>query len=408
MILGAALVLAIFLFAITRGLGDDDIPDDAFAVVEGDAISTEEFDRVFGQAALRQGLREPPSPGDEQYELIRDAAQGELLDAQWIQREADERGIEVSDREVEEELEQTISQGFRGPEAFQRFLQRSGFTEEDVDLRIRLQLLSTQIQEQVTEATEEVSTAEAEDYYEANKSDFGQPEQRDVRLVLNRDRTRVEEALSRLEEDDSTANWKRVASELSTDPSSRRAGGLRRSITPALLEEELDEAVFDASEGELVGPVETPLGFYVFQVQSITPAETQPFEEVLPQLQEQLRGQRQQEDFQSFLEDYREKWISRTVCSEDFLNERCENFEGSPPQECTDEQLAQSGCAPPVQSTSPVAPGSILPFTSPSGVPQGPHPPGEQPAAPTFPGGLPGATPGVPPGVTPPGAPPGG
>ena len=42
---------------------------------------------------------------------------------------------------------------------------------------------------------------------------------------------------------------------------------------------ELDEAIFAAAEGELVGPIETDAGFYVLQVDTINAAATQPLDE---------------------------------------------------------------------------------------------------------------------------------
>jgi len=307
---GAFLVILVVGFAIAQGIGDDNPSGDDVAVVDGQAISQEEFDTALLQAAKRQGLQQAPAEDNPQYQVLRDEALGDLFDIAWIQGEAEERGIEATDTEVQDQLQQVKNQSFKTDREYQQFLERSGFTEEDVNLRIELQVLSTKIQEEVAADAEKVSDDDAEKYYEANKAN------------------------------------------------------------------------------------------YVGQN-----GETQPFDEVSEQIKQQLDGQRQQEFFADFLSDYRERWINVTVCADDFLNERCDNFEGAI-TECTEEQAAQTGCPPPVLSTSPVAPGTILPFTPPAGQAQRPHPPGEDAAPPAVPTGIPGGTPGaVPPGgAAPPGA----
>ena len=131
--------------------------------------------------------------------------------------------------------------------------------------------------------------------------------------------------------------------------------------------EEVDGEIFSASEGEVVGPIETDAGTYVFQVDSVTEATTTPFEEARPQIEEQLAGQLQQEAFSAFLSDYRDRWVQLTVCAEDFVIERCDNFTGetqpcpdpSLPEEQQQQQLEQTGCPPPVLSIQSGGPGNL-------------------------------------------------
>src|SRR5262245_48377987 len=206
--LGALLALLIVLFAVFQGIGDANVPDDSVAVVDGNDITKAEFDRALDQAAKRQGLQQVPTPDSPQYQAVRDQALGDLFDIAWIQGEADDRGISVSDREVQQKLAQVKQQSFKTEADYQKFLQQSGFNQDDVNLRIELQLLSQKIQEEVQKSAGEASDDDAEKYYEANKSQYQQPESRDVRVIVNKDKAKVEQAKSQLEADDSDTNWK--------------------------------------------------------------------------------------------------------------------------------------------------------------------------------------------------------
>jgi parvulin-like peptidyl-prolyl isomerase len=412
LIFGTAVVVAIAGYGIGRGFGQPEIPSGDIAVVEDvpddvGHISREDFDRAMVQTAARAGIEEVPEPGDNQYENIKNAAIGDLLDTVWIEGEAADRGISVSEREIDAQLRQIKTQSFRNEREYEQFLERSGFTEEDIRLRVELQLLSDDIQQEVAGSAPSVSEEEIEEFYEAGESQFEQPEQRDVRLILNEDRGKVLAAKAALEEDDSDASWEEVAQRYSTDATSKSNGGLRAGLTEGLLEPQLDRPVFAAERGELEGPVKTPLGYYVFEVQTITPAHQQTLEELSEQIRSQLQQQGQQEAFSAFVDDYGSKWQSRTFCDSDFRVDRCANFKGTghpanaQPQ-CYEEDPkgGRPACPAPVLQTQPALPGTVSPINL-SGVrlPQTPHPPGAGAPAPAT--GLPGAVPGAPTTVAP-------
>ncbi|MEK6276552.1 MAG: peptidyl-prolyl cis-trans isomerase [Actinomycetota bacterium] len=415
-VFGAIVALFFAGYAIFRGLGDPGVPDDAVAVVEDapDGIGTitkEDLDRALEQAAARAGVQKVPKPGTKEYDDIEQAATGDLLDSVWIQGEAAELGITTTDKQIADELETIKKQNFRTEKEFQQFLDQSGFTPEDVETRVRLQILSTDIQTRVTRDVGKVSNSEIDDFYEASKSQFEQPETRDVRLILNKEKAKVEEAKAALEKDSSEDSWQKVAKEFSTDPASRSNSGLRPSLSEGLLEQPLDSEIFDAAKGELVGPVKTPLGYYVFEVVKITQARTQPLNrQVREQIRQQLLQQEQQNTFSEFVNDYGSKWQSRTFCAAGYLTDRCANFGGSahpataPPAcyEADPKGGIPPACPAPVTPLAPALPGSVT-LLSPQGtrLPQRPIPAGLQPVEET---GLPGAVPGAPSGV---GAPPG-
>lgn len=415
---GAILVIAVAAIAIFGDLGNDEVPDDAVAVVDGTDVSRAEFDAALAQAATQQGLDAPPPADDPQYDAFAEQALNTVLDAAWIQAEAEKRGIEVSDREVQQEFEQTKNENFKTEKEYQDFLKQSGFTQEDIDLRVRLQLLSTKIQDEISSEAATVSDEDAEKYYESNKEQFAQPASRNIRVVQAETEADAQKAFDALSADNSPENWNKVAKEFSTDPTSKGKGGVRENVTEGVFPEPLNTAIFDAEQGVVEGPVSTDDGFFVFQVDTITEAGTIPFEEARDQIDQQLAGQLQQEAFGAFLQDYRDRWTQLTVCAEDVVGERCENFEGEratcdldkqeeEQAQLPEEQRSGASCPAPVFSISqtdpttgqatftgagptPAAPGTIRIFTPASGQPQRPHPPGgdDEAAAPTGVEGL--------------------
>jgi parvulin-like peptidyl-prolyl isomerase len=417
----AVLLVALFaIVAVAQGIGNPEPSGDEVAVVEdadGDsdvAITQEQLDRALQQTAARQGLGEVPPPDDPQYELLQQAALSDLLLGVWVRGEAAERGIEVTEREVDEELQAVIeSPDFGSQKAFDRFLEQSGFTEEEARDRLELQVISNRVQQEILPEEPPVTEDEIQEFYDQNQAQFEQPETRDVRQVATETQAEAQDALDQLEQDSSAKGWEKVAKEFSTDEATKDAGGLRESVAQGQSEALLDQQIFAAPTGELVGPFGTDTGFYVIQVENVTPAQTTPLSEASESIRQTLVSARQQEVAAAFQEDFLNEWTSKTFCAEGFRIDRCSNAD-PPADPCTEELAETQGCDAPVPSTRPQAPGTTGVFGAPApqGLPQGPiTPAAEQPAGGVPPGLTPlpgGAAPQGTPGAAPQTAPPGG
>jgi foldase protein PrsA len=381
LVFGASFVVLFLIVAISEGLGDPGIPSGDVAVVE-DApadsgnISEADFERAFQQTVAQSGNKKPPEPGDEQYDELREASLTSLLDAVWLKGQADEMGLSVTEKEVAEEFKKLKDENFKTEAEYEKFLKDSNFTQDDVDDRVELQMLSTQIQEGITEDTAAPSQDEIENYYTAAKStQFTQPESRDVRIVLNKKEDKANQAKALLEKDDSPGSWKKVAAKFSEDQTTKKEGGLRKELAEGGIEEPVNEAIFETPEGRVEGPVQGDQGYYVFMVENSTPENVQELSEVEDQIKSQLEQQAQQEAFSEFVADYTARWKARTFCAEDFVNERCANFEGDPhpataPPACyeADPKEPAEACPAPVFQLVPAAPGTVTPL-QPRGAP---------------------------------------
>jgi parvulin-like peptidyl-prolyl isomerase len=369
---GGLLVLLFIGFAVTQGIGSPSVPSDQVAVVEdvpddlGD-ITKEDFDRAFERQVSEAKLKKDPEPGSDKYEEIKTGVMGELIDRAWIVGEAEELDISVTDKQVEEELATIKKQEFPAPGAYEKFLEQSKYTQEDIDELVELRLLTTQIQEAVTGEAPQPSDAEIEAYYEAEKaSQFTTKESRDVRVIISKDKGQVEAAKAELEKDSSPASWKKVAAKYSEDPTSKDKGGLQNGVTEEFLEGPLKSAIFDAATSELKGPVSFQSNNILVEVVKLNPAKVQTLDEAKAQISSTLGQEKQQEFFAEFITDFQAKWLQRTECAEDYLNPKCGNYVGdgrpsNASEACYEEdpKTPAKECPAPVPPISPALPGSI-------------------------------------------------
>lgn len=374
------------IFAVAQGIGASTVPSGDAAIVKetpsGEVDVTEaEVKRTTAQqvaAQISEGkLKKAPKAGSKKFEEAQEGALGELLDQIWIKAEAEELGITATPKQIEAELKSIKKSQFPTEKAYAEFLQKSHLNQEDVNVRIELQILSKEIQEQVSAQAGPASAGEIEAYYEKEKAtQFTTPASRDVRVIVNKDEKKVEAAQKLIEAGkQSEAAWKEAAKKYSSDPTTKEQGGLQKAITEEFVKGDLKKAIFDGATGELNGPVEFEKNFLLIEPVKINPAKVKTLAEVKSQVSQTLTEQKQQEFFNEFVSDFQTKWPARTLCAKAFEGERCSNYSSSAQlakargataycfAKEADTKAAKerekNGCQAPVPMTTPAIPGSV-------------------------------------------------
>ncbi|HYQ78630.1 MAG TPA: peptidyl-prolyl cis-trans isomerase [Solirubrobacterales bacterium] len=387
---GALLILLFVGFAIAQGLTRPSVPSGDVAHVSNvpDEFADISEDKLK-RATIRQATsgeekaKKPPKPGSDKYEELQEKALTELIEGVWIRGEGEELGIEVTEKQVEDELATIKKQNFPTPGAYSKFLKESNFSQQEVNELVELQIVTKEIQAEIGKQAPKPSSDQVDAYYEAEKeAQFTTKESRDVRLILNEDKGEVEAAKKALEKDSSPAAWKKAAKKYSSDPTSASKGGLQEGITEEFLKGPLKAAIFDSPTGELVGPTKFEKNWVLSEVVKLTPEKVQTLAEAKPQIESTLGQQNQQEYLSEFVADFESKWRQRTVCADGFTIEKCGNFKGDGhPKNASaacyeaNPKTPAKECPSPVTPISPTLPGKVTP-TKPKGepFPQRPRP----------------------------------
>ena len=146
-------LLIIALASLTLGLagcgGDDqNVPDGAVAVVDGEQITKSDFDALINRAKTSyvQNKRPFPKVGTPEYKTVQNQAVQYLVQQEKYRQKAEDLDVEVSDKEVDGRLKQVKQQYFQGKEAeFLKSLKSQGLTVDQVRQEIESQLLSEMI-----------------------------------------------------------------------------------------------------------------------------------------------------------------------------------------------------------------------------------------------------------------------
>jgi parvulin-like peptidyl-prolyl isomerase len=392
-VFGVAFIALFVVVAIAEGVGSPGIPSGDVILVQdapGDVghVTAADIAHTIEITSAGEGLKKAPKPGEPKYEEAKEAAEKFALEGIWIQGLADEWGIEVSEQEIAKELKKVKKESFKSEAEFKKFLKKSHYTPEDIHNRVKIQILSTKLQEELKEKAPTPSQSEIKNYYEAAKaSQFTQKASRDVRLVVNKASKKVEEAKAALTKDNSAKNWKAVAKKYSEDPTTKESGGLQKGLQEGVFEEPLNAAIFATPEGQVEGPLKAKRGYTVFEVVNSTPESVQDFKTVESQIQATLAQRLEQEYFTNYLARFAINWTGRTFCASGYVIERCANYKNSghpstAPEACFEANPKggrPEACPAPVFQLVPASPGTVTPL-EPKGklLAQRPHPAGEE------------------------------
>ncbi len=361
----AALVLGVAAFA---GCGND-VPAGAVAKVGDSTITQDEFDKWLNTAArgnAQGGAAVVPDPPDytkcvaaksktpvpkgqkkptddalkkqckTEYDQLKREVMQFLIQAEWVQQEAADQDIKVTDAQIKKSFEDQKKQAFPNDKQYQEFLASSGMSEKDILFRVKLDQLQQKLTQKVTEDAKKVSDDDISAYYEKNKKRFAQPERRDLRVVLTKTQAKADQAKKAL---DSGQSFKKVVKQYSIDEASKSQAGLLPAVSEGQQEKAFDTAIFDAEKGKIEGPVKTQFGWYVFKVEKVTQASQQTLDQSKETIKNLLRSQRQQKALDAFIKSFREDYKDRTDCADDYRVAECKNA----PKDETDTGPASGG-----------------------------------------------------------------
>jgi foldase protein PrsA len=348
------------LFAVLGLAACGGVPGDAVVQVGGNPITKTAFDHWMTVAAASSALTagekpvipEPPkytaciahlaatapkptkgqkapttaelkTECEQQYKSLQSEVLSFLISSQWVLSEASSLGIKLSDAEVKKEFQKIKDAQFPKAAEFEKFLQTSGQSVSDLLLRVKLNLLSSKIQKQVVKNKGKVTEAQITKYYNENKSRFGTPEKRTIRIVLTKTEAQAVAAKKEIESGKSFAS---VAKKDSIDPTSKADGGLLKEVVKGEEEKALDEAIFTAKVHVLGGPVKTPFGYYIYEVVSTIAGSQQSLAQVKSTIKEQLIATNQQKALSSFVKDFKKKWQEKTECQSGYSVADCKGY----------------------------------------------------------------------------------
>jgi parvulin-like peptidyl-prolyl isomerase len=307
--------LAVCSLALVAGCGGSSsatLNDDDVAVAGSQQITKAQFTALMNRAKKSYDAQKRPfpKPGSQEYEQLKGQAITFLIQRAEFEQEAKDLGIKITDADVDKRIDQLKKQFYGGSEQkYKRTLSQQGLTEEQAKDEVRAQLVSEQLFTKITSDVK-VSDKQIREYYDSHKSQYQQPESRDVRHILVQKKALADQLDAQVKRG---ANFAALAKKYSKDPGSASNGG-KLTVTKGQTVPAFDRIAFSLKKGQISQPVKTQYGYHIIQALSaVKPPQKTPLSKVETSIRQQLGDQEKRDAMTKWFDDTKNKYCKSRI-----------------------------------------------------------------------------------------------
>jgi len=282
--------------------------DKILVAVNDEIITRSDVEKVLGP--LYAELRRTYS-GRELEEQMAEAKEeviNKLIEGRLLLAEAKRRGIEISNEEVDERIEE-VKNSFKTEEEFRVALAEESIVVGELEQKFKEKMMTEAIINTEMATRISVSPSEVLQYYNDNISKFKKPRRVKAHSILIRKgknydddeaRALAEEILRRLK--DSGADFANLARMYSEGPYAENGGDMGW-IEEGKLLDPIDRALLNLEKGRTSSVVETKLGFHILRVDDKKDKELREFSEVKKEIEGFLFSQKKGQKLKAWLDE---------------------------------------------------------------------------------------------------------
>ncbi|WP_245523147.1 foldase protein PrsA [Thermosediminibacter oceani] len=232
---------------------------------------------------------------DVMVKLVGKEALDYLVSQKIIDLEAKKQNINVSEEDIQRELEK-VYEYYGGEEAFTQNLQMSGYSLEEYKKDLAMDIKIKKLLEPKISITEE----EIKSYFEENKDNFAREKQVRARHILVENEEKANEVIAKLK---SGEDFAELAKQYSTDTATKEKGGDLGFFGRGDMVKEFEEAAFSLKVGEISSPVKTQYGYHIIKVEEIKEAQEANYEESKDKIKDILLNQKVQQEYSTWMQE---------------------------------------------------------------------------------------------------------
>ncbi|MBZ5573999.1 MAG: peptidylprolyl isomerase [Acidobacteriia bacterium] len=314
-------LLPLFLVCVAAlpvAFGADTVIEEIIARVNNRIITRSEYLRSQEELKKEAQQQDPVNAdklvAEKEKDVLRD-----LVDQQLLLDKGKDMDISA-DTELVKRLDQMRKQmNLDSMEDLEKAAQAQGIAFEDFKQNLRNQIITQQVIGSEVGRRLVISKEEMQNFYEAHKSEFDQPEQ--VRLgeilvstekksVAGDEAAQLQAAKAKadslLEQIKGGAKFEDIAKKDSDGPSAAQGGDLGY-FKRGTLAKELEDKTFAMKSGEVSDVIRTKQGFIILKVTEHQEAGVPPFSQVEPRIQDAVYMQKLQPALREYLTKLREE-----------------------------------------------------------------------------------------------------
>jgi peptidyl-prolyl cis-trans isomerase C len=287
----------VFFLVLAISLGSSsacnilDRSEEKVVIIVGERhITTDEFKRDIKYITSGMGVT------DEGVKFVIDPLVSKLVDHYLILEYGRQRGITISEKELELEI-RAIMKDYPNEAVFRQMLLQRYLDYEKWKEGLRQQLLVQKIMRRVSENITPVTFDEIKAYFDAHRNEFTRPEMVKFSQIVTRTKDEAEGIQNRLKKGENLGD---LAKKYSITPEANN-GGEVGWVSKGELHESMEKAIFALPVGKISPITKTSYGYHIFEVQSKRPEGSKSLSEAMEEIESVLFRHKQ--------ETFYERWL---------------------------------------------------------------------------------------------------
>ena len=270
-------------------------------------ITQQQLDQALQNAKgqYKSAGRPFPAEGSPTWKQLQARAVALLTQRAELDVKANEVGVVVTDKQVEQRLDQLKKQYFGGSDKrYMAQLKKQGITDVQVRDDVRGALVSDALLKR-SQGNVQVTESEIETYYYQHHEQYSQPQTRVVRHILVKSKKQADALYKQIK---GGASFAALAKKYSQDPGTKSLGG-KLTITRGKTVPEFDSAAFALRTGQISKPVHSTYGWHIIQaVAPATPRQVTPLSKLRTDIRSLLLQQKRNQATAKFLNDMKQEF----------------------------------------------------------------------------------------------------
>lgn len=299
------LLTAYFLLLTPSANGE--IVDRIVAVVNDSAITLSELNiATAGLGDIKGDDKEKRQKIIETKSKVLD----QLIEKKLVEQAANKAGITVSEKEIDNAIEDVKRQNNIGQEDLLSALARNGLTFKEYREQLKDQIRQVKFINKEFRANVKVSDEDVEAYYKQNRDKFSGPAMYRIRIISfllsgqGKGKDAEKKAKDILAMARKGADFTKLASAYSEGPNVKDGGDLGY-ISPGEMDAAVEKAGGGLNIGEISDVIKTPTGFHIIQLIDRRKAEPKPVAAVLDEIKNII--------FQKIIDERYKLWLEEMM-----------------------------------------------------------------------------------------------
>lgn len=257
-------------------------PDQVVATFGTQQITVGHLKKNLQQGAMQ--YTDELKKNSKSFQLLKKRTLEEMIDRQLLLTHAMQKGSDVSEEELAQEVLKHKSQYTEI--GFQNMLKEAEISQDQWLERKRENLIIKKFLDYLTADERPVTPEQIQAYFQQHPDQFQQPEAVHVRQIVTETKEKAEAILRRLR---SGENFAKLARDLSLSPDRKQGGDLGFIVKGSIPRE--FEICFQMNAGEISPIIPSAYGFHLFKIIEKRGAKPLSFEEVEGKIAMQLKLQ---------------------------------------------------------------------------------------------------------------------